>query len=196
MIRQQVNARQLLRRGRVSGTFLIERQDVADSSSPVPVASGAPTCSPQTYHSGLVACESRRFRYPTIVRPRIASHTYDAAETELRKAVVLEPSHYDAAYSPGVVLSRQGKLEEVRLQLEKAKQGNPDSDEAGYPLALVFMRLQKTDRALPELREFESKKASNSAGDCRWPGPKSGESFAGSSAGKTACCPLRFPADV
>ena len=83
---------------------------------------------------------------------------YAAAEPLLRRAVSLNPNHYEARYNLGFVLAKLGKPQEAQPHLEKALQLNPASSEAQFQLAAVLRSLGQEQRAQQELQQFQRKK--------------------------------------
>jgi tetratricopeptide (TPR) repeat protein len=65
---------------------------------------------------------------------------YDKAAADLRLAVDANPQDYSARYNFGFVLARLDQPEAARVQLEKARELRPDSQEAQFQLANVLRR--------------------------------------------------------
>ncbi|MGJ5634450.1 tetratricopeptide repeat protein [Nostoc sp. CALU 1950] len=69
------------------------------------------------------------------------------AETQLRKAIKLNPNDADAYNNLGVVLSKQNKLEEAETQLRKAIELNPNFADAYNNLGVVLSEQNKLEEA-------------------------------------------------
>jgi tetratricopeptide (TPR) repeat protein len=72
---------------------------------------------------------------------------YEAAEVELKRAVQMDPNHYDVRYTLGFVLWKEGKPAEALAHLQKALELHPDSSEARFQLANVLRALKQTEAA-------------------------------------------------
>jgi tetratricopeptide (TPR) repeat protein len=94
------------------------------------------------YLSGLVEREDREFT---------------AANEHLRKAVTLDPQHYDARYNLGVVLARLQQPQSALTQLQLAIKLDPNQAEAYFQLAQVLRTLGHTDQSQAQLNIYRQK---------------------------------------
>jgi tetratricopeptide (TPR) repeat protein len=72
-----------------------------------------------------------------------------------KEAVALEPGSYIPHYVLGLVLVRQGKLEEAAIELEVSRDLDPYSSRVRFELAKVDLRLDRKEAAAKEQKVFE-----------------------------------------
>jgi tetratricopeptide (TPR) repeat protein len=79
----------------------------------------------------------------------IDERRYDAALTELKRALEIEPDHVEALYYTGVVYVAQGRPDLAVPPLERARAKAPADPAIGFQLGLAFFAQQRYDRAQP-----------------------------------------------
>jgi predicted Zn-dependent protease len=75
-----------------------------------------------------------------------------------KEAVAVEPGSYIPHYVRGLVLVRQGNLEEAATELEISRDLDPYSSRVRFELAKVDLRLDRKEAAAKEQRAFEELK--------------------------------------
>lgn len=78
----------------------------------------------------------------------------DAAETELRKALALDPRDLRAHYNLGIVLKHRGRNEEAAAELVEVVSTSEGAKDASvhYNLGILYKRLRRNDEALESFR--------------------------------------------
>ena len=87
-----------------------------------------------------------------------------AAETQLEKAIELDPHLGDAYLQLGILLAGRKQFVQAETMLQKAVQYTPFPDEAHYRLAEVYRRTGEAERARQETalyKQIETQKAEN-----------------------------------
>src|SRR5919197_435643 len=75
----------------------------------------------------------------------IDERRYDAALTELKRALEVEPDHVEALYYTGVVYAAQGRPDLAVPPLERARAKAPADPAIGFQLGLAFFAQQRYD---------------------------------------------------
>ena len=88
---------------------------------------------------------------------------FQQAKSTLNRALVLKPAFAEAYLQLGIVLQREGRLEESIPVFNHAIQSDPKSAAAHYRLAVVCKRLGQADKARAEFDLFESLKSESEA---------------------------------
>jgi tetratricopeptide (TPR) repeat protein len=76
-------------------------------------------------------------------------------ETNLKRAVELEPSFAAARLALGKYYFRSGRLEQAQSELEQVIKLNPELAGAYYQLGLVYTRLKRTAEARATMAAFK-----------------------------------------
>ena len=84
---------------------------------------------------------------------------YAAAAPDLKAAVAMKPTDFEALYNLGYVLAHLNKPAEARPPLEKALKIDPNSSKVQFQLAAVLRALGLHQEARQALDKFESEKA-------------------------------------
>jgi len=66
----------------------------------------------------------------------------------LNKAPAIKPNHADAYYNMGIILTKQGKLEEAIVAYNKAISSQPDYADAYYNMGIVLKEQSKLEEAI------------------------------------------------
>jgi tetratricopeptide (TPR) repeat protein len=91
----------------------------------------------------------------------IDRNEYQEAEKYLRKAVTLNPDHFNSHHDLGRFLIKQQKFDEALPILQKASLLMPDNADVHYQLFLAFSRLKRkaeADRELALFKQLSEKK--------------------------------------
>jgi serine/threonine protein kinase/tetratricopeptide (TPR) repeat protein len=72
---------------------------------------------------------------------------WEGAEREFKQAIALNPNYFDAHYEYGGLLSRQKRLDEAEVELQKAVQIDPLSSRVHAFLGLVYRLKGETEKA-------------------------------------------------
>lgn len=78
---------------------------------------------------------------------------YTEAIVEFKKALELEPDHYDAHYHLGIVYYAKGMIDESLTELKKAIDINPDEPKAHYNIAFAYVAKVNVAEALAEYQK-------------------------------------------
>ncbi len=79
------------------------------------------------------------------------------AETSLRRAIELRPTFGEAHSDLGIILRRQGRLEEAIVELRRAAELLPDDREIHFMLGQALEKAGKKDEAAQETLLFEQR---------------------------------------
>lgn len=78
---------------------------------------------------------------------------YDEAITEFKKALELNPNHYDAHYHLGISYYATGSLDESIKELKKAIDINPKEPRAHYNIAFAYVAKEQVNVAISEYQK-------------------------------------------
>lgn len=72
---------------------------------------------------------------------------WNGAEKEFKRAIALNPNHFDAHYEYGFLMSRTKRLDEAEIELEKSVQIDPLSERGHAILSMIFRLKEDLDKA-------------------------------------------------
>ncbi|MEK6559787.1 MAG: tetratricopeptide repeat protein, partial [Planctomycetota bacterium] len=78
---------------------------------------------------------------------------YDEAIVEFKKALELNPRHYDAHFNLGAAYSSKNMPDESILELRKAVDVDPNEPKAHYNIAFAYMLKEKVADAISEYQK-------------------------------------------
>ena len=78
---------------------------------------------------------------------------YDEAITEFKKALELNPNHYDAHYHLGISYYAKGSIDASIVELKKAIEINPKEPRAHYNIAFAYVAKEEVNNAIPEYQK-------------------------------------------
>jgi serine/threonine protein kinase len=78
---------------------------------------------------------------------------WEGAEREFKRAIALNPNHFDAHYEYGFLLARMKRLDESRAETEKALQIDPLSSRAHSVLGTIYRLKGETEKAEEQFKK-------------------------------------------
>ncbi|MDN3511439.1 MAG: tetratricopeptide repeat protein [Candidatus Jettenia sp. CY-1] len=78
---------------------------------------------------------------------------YDESITEFKKALEVNPNHYNARFDLGIVYYTKGMVNESIAELKKAIDANPDEPKAHYNIAFAYVANKKFEDAISEYQK-------------------------------------------
>lgn len=78
---------------------------------------------------------------------------YTEAIEEFKKALELNPKHYDAHFHLGIVYYAKGMIDESITELKKAIDAAPDEPKAHYNIAFAYVAKENIEEALSEYQK-------------------------------------------
>lgn len=78
---------------------------------------------------------------------------YDEAITEFKKALELNPNHYDARYHLGISFYATGSIDASIVELKKAIEIDPQDPRAHYNIAFAYVVKEQVNNAIPEYQK-------------------------------------------
>ncbi|MCF6148503.1 MAG: tetratricopeptide repeat protein [Candidatus Kuenenia sp.] len=77
---------------------------------------------------------------------------YDDAIVEFKKALEVNPNHYEARYDLGMAYYAKGMIDESLAELKRAIELNPKEPKAHYNIAFAYMAKQMVPEAIQEYK--------------------------------------------